>query len=118
MRSPRQRVLYLAAILFALVPFAFGLTRALTTGTDVRYLWVALASFIGAAEVVAFGMRRAKTSLSLAGVVLVVATLLASVTAYLLGARSAPAVLVVALAFGLCWAASCALYILSRLRTI
>ncbi len=120
-RSARERLLYLLAILFAVVPFAFGLLRALSTGTDFRYLWVAISSFIGAAAVMKVGSARTTTSrlsLTLVAVVLVIATLVAAATAFLVGAKSVPAVLVVALAFGLCWAASCALYTLSRPRTM
>ena len=117
-RSPRERLIYLVAILIAAVPFAFGLIRALQTGTDFRYLWVAIASFIAATAVTAAWNARSRTPLYLAATVLVVATLVAAVTAFLLGAKSAPAVLVVALAFGLCWAASCALYATSQPRTI
>jgi hypothetical protein len=117
-RSPRERFIYLLAILFAAVPFAFGLLRALNTGTDFRYLWVAITSFIAASAVMGAAKASSRTPLSLAAMVLVVATLVAAATAFLLGARSAPAVLVVALAFGLCWAASSTLYIHSRPRTI
>jgi predicted neutral ceramidase superfamily lipid hydrolase len=117
-RSPRERLIYLIAILVAAVPFAFGLIRALQTGTDFRYLWVAIASFIAATGVIAAWNARIRTPLSLASVVLIIATLVAAAMAFLLGARSAPAVLVVALAFGLCSAASSALYTLSRPRTI
>ena len=114
MRSPMQRALYLAAILFALVPFAFGLTRALSTGTDYRYFWVAFASFIGAAVVMKFGKTTSRSIVSAAFVVLIIATLVAAVTAFLVGAKSGPAVLVVALSFALCYSASCALYKMSR----
>lgn len=37
------------AVIFAAVPFAFGLIRAFETGgCDVRYIWVAGAAFVGA----------------------------------------------------------------------
>jgi predicted neutral ceramidase superfamily lipid hydrolase len=116
-RSPRERLIFLIAIVFAVVPFAFGLIRAHTTGSDFRYLWVAIASFIGV-TVMTVGSARARTStpsLTLPALVLLVATLAAAATAFLLGANSIPAVLVVALAYGLCFAASSALYIRSRL---
>ena len=32
------------AVTFAALPFGFGAIRAMKTGTDVRYLWVALAA--------------------------------------------------------------------------
>jgi hypothetical protein len=118
-RSARQRLIYLIAILFAAIPFAFGLIRALQTGTDFRYLWVAIVSFVSAAAVMAIGnVRNREPTVTLPAAVLVIATLDAAATAYLLGARSAPAVLVVALAFALCWSASCALYAISRRQPV
>lgn len=120
-RSPRERSIYVAAILFAAAPLAFGLIRAVETGTDFRYLWVAIASFIGALVLMAIGKPRGQTPSpipALPAIVFVVTTLIAAATAFLLGARSAPAVLAVASAFGLCWTASCALYARSRPRTI
>jgi predicted neutral ceramidase superfamily lipid hydrolase len=118
-RSSRERLIFLVAILFAVVPFAFGLIRAYTTGSDFRYLWVAVASFIGASVVMTLGKARSRApTFMLPALVLVFSTLVGAATAFLLGAKSAPAVLVVALAFGLCWTASCTLYVLSRPRII
>src|SRR5205814_29126 len=50
-------------------------------------------------------------------VAFVVATLLAALTAFRLGAKAGPGVWVVAVAFGLCFATSSALLVLSRPRT-
>jgi hypothetical protein len=120
-RSPRERLIYLLAILFAAVPFAFGLVRALRTGYDLRYLWMALASFLGAAVVIAVGKtlsEKPKGLLALSALVLVVATLLAGLVAFLLGAKSVAGAGIVAFAFGLCCTASYALNALSRPRMI
>jgi len=116
-RSPRERLIYFLAILFAVVPFAFALLRALRTGYDLRFLWMVLASFLGAAAVVAVGRtrsRRAGSVLALSGLVLVIGTLLAGFVAFLLGAKSVAGAGIVAFAFALCWAASYALNALSR----
>jgi hypothetical protein len=120
-RSPRERLIYFLSFLFAATPFAFALLRAFRTGYDLRFLWMAFASFLGAAAVMAVGKtrsRRLSGVLALSGLVLVIATLLAGLTAFLLGAKSFVAAGMVAFAFGLCWAASYALNALSRPRII
>ena len=116
-RSPRKRLFYFLSILFAAVPFAFALLRAFRTGSDLRFLWMAFASFLGAAVVAAVRKtrsRKPKGVLALSALVLIIATLLAGLVASLLGAKSIAGVGIVALAFGLCWAASYALNALSR----
>ena len=118
-RSPREWLLYFLSILFAVIPFAFGLIRAVSTGYDVRYLWMALASLLGAVIAVRTARSRKPTGvLALSAPVLIIATVLAGLAAFLLGARSVAAAGIVAFAFGFCWAASHALYALSRPRII
>jgi hypothetical protein len=99
------------SILFGAVPFAFGFVRAARTGDDLRYLWVAFAALLGAA--IAMAMRRAlrmRTSLGLAFTAFLLATLLATAMALLLGTQFGPGVLVVGAGFGVCLAASCVLF--------
>jgi CHASE2 domain-containing sensor protein len=116
-RSPRQWLLFSLSILFAAIPFAFGLIRAISTGYDVRYLWMALASLLGAVIAVRAARSRKPTGvLALSALVLVIATMLAGLAAFLLGAKSVAAAGIVAFAFGFCWAASYAFYALSRPR--
>jgi hypothetical protein len=120
-RSPRKRLIYFLSILFAAVPFAFAFLRALRTGYDLRFLWMAFASFFGTAVVMAVAKtwsRRPSGVLALSALVLVIATLLAGLAAFLLGAKSVAGAGIVALAFGVCWAASYALNALSRPRVI
>ena len=120
-RSPRERLIYFLSILFAAVPFAFALLRAFRTGYDLRFLWMAFASFLGTAVVMAVAKtwsRRPSGVLALSALVLVIATLLAGFVAFLLGAKSVAGAGTVAFAFGLCWAASYALNALSRPRMI
>jgi hypothetical protein len=118
-RSPREQLIFVLSILFGTIPFAFGLIRAVSTGYDLRYLWLAFASSLGAAGVIAVGKSRGRKPigmLALSALVLVIATLLAGIAAFLLGAKSVAAAGIVAFAFGFCWAASYALYVLSRPR--
>jgi hypothetical protein len=116
-RSARERGMYLVSLGMTAVPFAFALIRAAQTGSDRRYLWLAVASFLGARGMMAFGKRCGRKSielLALSAAALTVATLLAGSAAYLLGATSAAGIWIVALGFGLCSAAGCALDALSR----
>jgi len=116
-RSPRELLIFFLSILFAAIPFAFGLIRAVSTGYDVRYLWMALASLLGAVIAVRTARNRKPTgTLALSALVLVIATLLAGIAAFLLGAKSVAAAGIVAFAFGFCWAASYAFYALSHPR--
>ena len=85
---------------FAVAPFAFGLFRYLQTGSDLRMLWMALASFIGAMIVVSMKLTNAS-----AVVTFVVATAFAAVAGFLLGATAGPGAIMVAAVFGFCWAA-------------
>ena len=114
-------MLLLLSILFAAIPFGFAIVRALQTGSDFRYVWVALGSFVGAAAVMAIGKARQRTPavvLALAVVALIVAALLAGTVAFLLGGSSGVAVGMVAVGFGGCHAAGLALYLLSRPRVL
>ena len=101
------RLLRLLAISAAVLPFAFGIIRAISTGNDFRYIWVALASFIGAAalmSVVSVSRSGARGALALSAAVFVVATLAAVLAAMLLGTALGPGILVVASSFGVCFA--------------
>ena len=105
------------SILFAAVPVAFAAVRAVRTGYDFRYLWVALASLLGTSGVMMVGKadrRRPSSVAALSAGVFVIATLLAVLAAWLLGIRVGPGSLVVGSGFGFCCAASCALYVLAR----
>lgn len=109
------------SIALAAAPFAFGLLRAYRTGYDLRMLWMAFASFLGASMVEAIRRACSRTRnhlLALSAVTLIMATLFAGATAFLLGARSAAGVWPVAFVFGVSWAASYALAALSRPRPV
>jgi len=103
------------SILFGAVPFAFALIRAVRTGYDLRYLWVAFAALLGAA--IAMAMRRAqrmRTLLHLGLTAFVLATLFATAMALLLGTQFGLGVLLVGLGYGACLAASCVLFALAH----
>jgi hypothetical protein len=107
----------LLSILFAAAPFCFGLLRYVGTRHDPRGLWMALASFVGAAAVVAIGRARTRVPSGVgafSAVILVVATLFAAATGYLTGAGRGAGLWMVAFVIGICWAASFVFYTLSR----
>jgi hypothetical protein len=107
------------SLLVAAVPFGFALLRAVRTGTDLRYLWMALSAFSGATIVMGIGRassRGLSKALALSVVALGVAVLAAAWTASLLGTVAGPGMWVVASAFGLCSAMSHALRTLARVR--
>jgi CHASE2 domain-containing sensor protein len=112
-----SKMLSLLAGLAAVAPFAFGIIRAITTGTDFRYIWVALASGLGAAAANRLRTPRApgvSNALELAAAVFVVATLGAAVAAWLLGTTPNLGMLVVVSAFGVCFGAAACLLAFSR----
>jgi len=116
-RSPRQRRLYFGSVVFATLPILFALIRAFTSNHDLRMLWMAFASFLGAALVMGFGKarRRArKVVVALSAVALVVATIFAALTAIGFGATAPFGIWAVAFVLGSCWAVSYALGTLSR----
>src|SRR5438093_11243582 len=85
------------SILFAAIPFAFALVRALRTGYDFRYLWVALASLLGAAALMAVRKRdnrKPQAAVALSAGAFVMATLCALLAASLLGTTAG---------LGCCW---------------
>jgi hypothetical protein len=119
--SPRERRIHALSVLFGAVPFAFALIRLGQTGYDVRYVWVALASLLGAAMVMVVGgaYRRGPTvRIALSVGAFLNATLFAVLAAVLLGTTVGPGILVVASAFGFCCAASCVLHVLARPRVL
>lgn len=47
-------------LLLAAIPFGFAVLRAAGTGTDLRYVWVALAAAVASWAVLIFGDRGAR----------------------------------------------------------
>jgi hypothetical protein len=99
----------LASVFLAAVPVTFGLIRAVSTGNDVRYLWVAGAAILGSMAVMPLwrgSADPARVSLRRALGAVAAGALCAAATAVLMGAAAGPGVAIVALAFGLCTGAS------------
>jgi hypothetical protein len=121
MKRSHQKLSQSLSILFGAVPFAFALIRAVRTGGDLRYLWVALAALLGATLAMAIGRarrRRTRTSLGLGFTAFVLATLFATAAALLLGTQFGPGVWLVGSGCGGCLAVSSVLYALAHPRNI
>ena len=99
-------------VIVAIIPFGFAALRAATTGTDFRYLWLAVASTLGAASILMVANRARPQSPGLvvrAAFALFAAAGGAAVTGFALGASSVPALIVVALGFAMCSAVGLAM---------
>jgi len=111
----------LAAVILAAVPAIFGLIRAITTGDDVRYLWLAASAMLGSLAVMVLGYGAsgpARVSPGRAFGAIAAGAACAGATGVFLGATSGPGVAIVALAFGLCTGTSAILgTIATRRRT-
>ena len=118
-RTLRERLFLVVGILLIAAPFAFGLLRALTTGTDWRYLWVAIAAFVGSSVVIAIGRSQSKTStvtVGIGAIALIVATLTAVLGAKFLANTQSVATWIVAFAFAFCTTIGTVLYFVSKPR--
>jgi len=99
----RHRLLLPGSALIAAMPVLFGVIRAVSTGDDFRYLWLAAAALLGTTAVMTIGPTPAAGRIGLRAVAAVAAGALCAATAALLqGARAGPGVAIVAVAFGLC----------------
>src|SRR5919201_3716528 len=111
-RLPQEQMLRVLAGLAAVTPFAFSLLRAILRGHDLRFIWLAIATFLGALLVAWLGRARGRGiagALSLGAAALVVATIFGALAIRLMMSRVPAGALAVALAFSLCFASSCAL---------
>jgi hypothetical protein len=117
----RRRLLLVGAVLLALIPVLFGLIRALNTGWDVRYLWLAGASLLGsriAARPLGRGSADRPYVLLRTVLAVILGALCAAVTAVMLGTSVGPGVANVAMSFGFCTGTSAMFGLLARpLRT-
>jgi len=104
----------LMAFVLLAIPFAFGLLRLASTGEDWRYVAVALGSLVGALAVVQSTRGSGAMSLlRMLGATLTSAAAAAS-TAWLVGARNAVSVAVVAISCAICSASGAILYFRAR----
>jgi hypothetical protein len=106
------------SLVCASAPLAFGVLRFITTGTDFRYVVVALVSLVTVATVffssasAAGGAGRWRRAFGAT----VAGTLLAAAAALALGAASVPAIAVVAFCFTLCFIPAGAFGLFDRRR--
>lgn len=112
--TTRARLIYGLAIVSAATPFAFGLIHGLRTGSDYRYLWLALATMVGG--VLAKRVVRRRGVLTTTLFVSVVATVFGVFASWLLGTAPSVVVLMVSVSFSLCVAGPTALQMLARPR--
>jgi len=96
------------AMLLAGIPFAFGMIRVFETGTDLRYMWIALAAMAGGmiATMGARRFRQAPTTGGLVAAVFVTSAILATVAGRVLGMQTGTGLLIVATGFAACYAAA------------
>ena len=105
MVGSRPRLLHLPAAALIATPFVFAAIRAFTTRSDLRFLWMALASLVGAALILRLGQPRVREGRGRFGLTIIAffgAVLFGGAAALLLGARSAVSVWLVATGFALC----------------
>lgn len=86
--------------LIAAIPFVFAVLRAVSTGTDFRFVWLALASTLAAAIVLVPNQVAAGRGRGL--LALIAATAAATGAGFAQGAQSARSVVFVALGFAIC----------------
>ena len=101
-------------LVLAVLPLVFGALRAATAGADLRYVWVAVASTVVAVAVLAIRRGAGAPTAGRVLAALLGAATVASVTGFLQGATSVPAVLFVALGFAICEACGLALMLRAR----
>lgn len=104
-----------ASVVFAALPFAFGVIRAVKTGSDYRYLSVALAAGVGAL-VLSLSARRSPLP-GLAARIFVASLAIGILAAMLLGTKLGPGILIVAASFAACFAAACVLHVIRTAST-
>ncbi|MFA6167513.1 MAG: hypothetical protein WC700_12920 [Gemmatimonadaceae bacterium] len=113
----RRLFLRVIAVGFAGVPVMFGLIRAISTGSDVRYLWLAGAALVGSAAVMVVKpdtTEPGRVSVGRALGAVAAGAVCATAASLLQGARAGPGVAIVAIGFGFCTGASAVLAFLAR----
>lgn len=116
-RTAAQQVSLVAATLLSVAPLAIGFLRQWSTGGDQRVLWMAVVSSLFTAGVLAAAIGRRRTRRAVirqAIILLIVSTLLAVGTAYLLDATAGPYMWAMSLVLGGCLAGASVLIAYSR----
>jgi hypothetical protein len=107
----------LGSVLLAALPVAFGVIRAVSTGNDLRYLWLAGAAILGSMVAVRSGQAAsgpAHVSLGRALGAVVAGSASAAAAALLMGTTAGLGMAIVAVSFGLCTGASAVLATIAR----
>jgi hypothetical protein len=113
-------MLLFVAVLLALVPVLFGIVRAISTGNDFRYLWLAAAANLGSLAVMVSTYRAPRStrfSLGRALGAITIGAACAAATAMFLGTTAGPGVAIVAGGFGLCTGLGAVLGAVAQRRT-
>ena len=113
----QSRLWLLGSVLLAAVPVAFGLIRAVSTGNDVRYLWLAGAAILGSMAAMRSGLGAsgpAHVSLGRAVGAVAAGSVSAATAGLLMGTTAGPGLAIVAVSFGLCTGASAVLATIAR----
>jgi hypothetical protein len=119
-RTRREQIFLIAGLLVAAAPFAFGFLRAISTGTDWRYVWAALAAFAGSGLVIGIAVSRNRASAVTVGatlLALIVGTLWAVAEAKFLAHVHGAAPWIVSFAFAVCETVGAVFYFGSRPRS-
>jgi hypothetical protein len=112
-----SRLWLLGSVLLAALPVAFGLIRAVSTGNDVRYLWLAGAAILGSMAAMRSGRGTsgpAHVSLGRAVGAVAAGSASAAAAALLMGTTAGLGLAIVAVSFGLCTGASAVLAAIAR----
>lgn len=97
-----KRIARAIGFVLASMPICFGALRALTTGTDFRYLVTALASLVAAGITFRLSAGRVRSRGLRSSLALALSTLVGAIVAFGQGATSVAAVATVAGGFGVC----------------
>ena len=111
-------MLRVASVLLLALPVAFGVIRAVSTGSDLRYLWLAGAAIVGSMTVAFAGGTSNAGPVPIGRTVLsiVAGAVCAAGVAMLMGTKAGPGIAVVAGSFGLCTGAGAVLAARARQR--
>jgi hypothetical protein len=116
--SHGRPLLRLASAALLGTPVAFGVIRALATGNDFRYLWLAGAAIAGSMAVAVVGGTPIRGPFPIGRTLLAVVAgaVCATAVALLMGTKAGLGIAVVAVSFGLCSGAGAVLAALTRPR--
>ena len=98
----QQKVARAVGVVVAFLPIGFGALRALTSGTDFRYLVTACAALVAAGITFRLSAGRVRSRWARTILALTLSTLVGAIAAFAQGAASVAAVGTVTGGFGIC----------------